>query len=463
MGVTPGEPQDQTHDQAGTQTQNQAGTQAHSHSHAQAQVHAQARADRDRLDRLLGSPELSWLLARARRRLEREESLAGSVTLARPTPAQRQAVERLLGRAPRASGSLSVRLEALDGVLRASGAAPDGLAAAVTALTGPVVPLRAVREQEEAAWSEAFSLLEALTAPELAHWSVRLRSDGVVRRLCRNPETARTVLADAVAVLGVLPVEPATSLPALAARVLGSAHALDDGTPLASVVLSGARALSGCPDGSGARWRRAAWASAGVIKDDVSSTVLTLNLPGNPALDWARERGEPMVLTLRQLVRLPLAAAPETIHICENPAVLSAVADACGPARPPLVCLQGQPSAAALTLLRQARAKGATLRYHGDFDWGGLRIAATLLRHVPWEPWRYTARDYRALAARTSTFPRLTGSPFEAPWDPELAPALSAFGVRIEEETVLDELLADLTPPAPAPGARPAGRQPGRK
>ncbi|MEV7466999.1 DUF2399 domain-containing protein [Streptomyces kronopolitis] len=46
------------------------------------------------------------------------------------------------------------------------------------------------------------------------------------------------------------------------------------------------------------------------------------------------------------------------------------------------------------------------MRYHGDFDWGGLRIAAALLRRVPWSPWRYTAAHYRAavraLAARRS-------------------------------------------------------------
>ncbi|MFD9094839.1 TIGR02679 domain-containing protein [Streptomyces collinus] len=32
------------------------------------------------------------------------------------------------------------------------------------------------------------------------------------------------------------------------------------------------------PDGSGTQWRREAWASAGLLRDDLSSTVLTLNL-----------------------------------------------------------------------------------------------------------------------------------------------------------------------------------------
>ncbi|WP_159052255.1 DUF2399 domain-containing protein, partial [Streptomyces niveiscabiei] len=36
--------------------------------------------------------------------------------------------------------------------------------------------------------------------------------------------------------------------------------------------------------------------------------------------------------------------------------------------------------------------------------------------------------------------------PTAAPWDPGLAPALTELGLRIEEETVLDVLLADLAP-----------------
>ncbi|CAL9579348.1 hypothetical protein SUDANB178_04969 [Streptomyces sp. enrichment culture] len=97
-----------------------------------------APVDRDRLTRLLGDPGLAWLVDRVRRRMGREEPLTGPVTLREPTAGQRAAVERLLGRAPGAGRALSVRLDAVDAVLRRSGVSPDGLAAAVTALTGPV-------------------------------------------------------------------------------------------------------------------------------------------------------------------------------------------------------------------------------------------------------------------------------------------------------------------------------------
>ncbi|MFF8292844.1 TIGR02679 family protein [Streptomyces sp. NPDC016309] len=404
--------------------------------------------DGPRLARLLGTPDLAWLVERARRRLVTGQPLTGSVSLGDPTPAQRAAVERLLARAPGAGRSLTVRLDAVDAVLRRSGASPDGLAVAVEALVGPVTPLAQARHEEEAAWERAHAPLDELTAsvPPLADWAARVRADGLARRLGRAPDTTRTLLAGACAALRVLPADPAVSLPAFAAHVLGSAHALDDGTPLATLTLSGARALTGFPDGQGAEWRREAWASAGLLRDELSSTVLTLNLRGTPALDRMAEGGEPFVLTLRQLTRRPPKFAPPTVWICENPTVLAAAADTLGPACPPLVCLQGQPSSAALTLLRGLHEHGATLRYHGDFDWGGLRIAGVLHRRVPWRPWRYTAADYRAAVSRNASPPLspLVGTPTETPWEPALAAAVAELGVRVEEERELELLLSDL-------------------
>ncbi|WP_425838972.1 TIGR02679 family protein [Streptomyces fractus] len=417
--------------------------------------------DDARLRRLLGDPDLAWLLDRARRRLERDEPLTGSVSLTSPTPAQQAAAERLMGRAPRVGGrSLSVRLDAVDGLLRRSGVSPDGLAPAVVALTGTVTPLAEARMREERAWRWALAPLDGLAgtpgaASQLCAWVGQLSASGLVRRLSGDPQSARGLAADAVEALRHLPADPPVSLPAYAARVLGSAHALDDGTPLSTLVLSGIRALTKFPDGSGSRWRREAWASAGLLRDDLSSTVLTLNLRGTPALDWLADAGEPAILTLRQLVRGQRVEASGPVYICENPTVLSAAAEAYGPSCPPLVCLQGQPSTAALTLLAGMRTvspgPSVEFRYHGDFDWGGLRIAATLARHITWRPWRYVAADYRRAAARLTGAEPLVGSPAAAPWDPELAVALEELGVRVEEEAVLDDLLADLAPGRAAP------------
>ncbi|MGW1885701.1 TIGR02679 family protein [Streptomyces sp. NPDC001970] len=408
--------------------------------------HSGGRIDADRLSRLLGGPGLAWLVDRSRQRMARGRPLTGPVTLSSPDASQRLAVERLLGIAPRGGRSLTVRLEAVDAVLRRSGVSPDGLEAAVVALTGPVTVLAEARSNEARAWEEAYAPLDTL-GPELTDWAHRIRQDGHVRRLARTSQGARSLVDAAVRALRSLPAVPPTSRASFAAGTLANAHALDDGTPLATLVLSGIRALTGFPDGSGAEWRREAWASGGLLKDDVSSTVLTLNLRGNPSLDWMADAGEPAVLTLRQLARrMPVGDARATgvVRVCENPAVLSAAADAFGPACPPMVCLQGQPSAAALTLLRGLADRGAGLLYHGDFDWGGARIANALGRSVPWKPWRYGAAHYREAAGAVAGSSTLVGTPVETPWDPGLNVALRELGVRVEEETVLDDLLSDL-------------------
>ncbi|MGW7168842.1 TIGR02679 family protein [Streptomyces sp. NPDC054884] len=411
---------------------------------------ARTGVDTERLGRLLGDPGLAWFVDRVRQRMARGRPLTGSVTMSDPDESQRRAAERLLGRAPRSGGSLGMRLATVDEILRRSGVSPDGLAAAVIALTGPVVLHAETRNREERAWEEAYAPLVSLDGG-LARWVERIRRDGLVRRLARTPEAAAPLVEAAVRALRALPASPPTARATFAAQNLSGAHALDEGTPLATLVLSGIRCLTGFPDGSGAQWRREAWASAGLLKDDLSSTVLTLNLRGTPALDWMADAGEPAVLTLRSLNRLPPVAsvAAGTVHVCENPAVLSTAADTLGPACPPMVCLQGQPSAAALTLLRDLSTRGARLLYHGDFDWGGVRIAAALARSVPWRPWRYTAADYRAAVTAAAEAPNLTGPPAATPWDPALAVALAECGIRVEEETVLGDLLTDL-------GRRPA-------
>jgi uncharacterized protein (TIGR02679 family) len=99
-------------------------------------------------------------------------------------------------------------------------------------------------------------------------------------------------------------------------------------------------------------------------------------------------------------------------------------------------------------------AGGAEFRYHGDFDWGGIRIAGAVRQRVGqrqsrWQPWRYDRDAYEAAAAavpagHAARLPRLAGEPVATPWDPGLAAAMACHDVRIEEELSLDILLADL-------------------
>ena len=420
--------------------------------------------DGTRLHRLLGGEPTAWLVRRARDRLEAGRPLTGTVTLAGATVEQRRAVERLTGRPPRSGTSLSVSLPEVDRVLRESGAAPGGLAEAVALLTGPLRDRNRDRTDTASAWAAAFAPLDDTVAgrDELAAWRGWLDATGVVRRLAPSPDVALALLDQVAAVLRRLP-SRGIPIGRLAAECCGDAHALDDGRPAGTLAVSAVRALAGLPFAAevSADSRRMVWASVGVHLDELSSLVLCLGMPGDSrtalgkVLALHRETGQPAVLTLRQLRCHDEALAAGPVRICENPVVIAAAADELGSCCPPLVCVGGQPSAAGWRLLDLLAAGGAEFRYHGDFDWGGIRIASAVRQRVGqeqsrWQPWRYDRDAYETAAATmlavhaAARLPRLAGDPVATPWDPGLADAMARRDVRVEEEISLDALLADL-------------------
>jgi uncharacterized protein (TIGR02679 family) len=407
-----------------------------------------------RIRRLLGGEHTAWLVGRVRRRLALGRPLTGTVTLARADLEQRRAVGLLLGRRAATGTSVTVSLDELDAVLRTSGAAPGGLSAAIQVLLGPVADRRAESAADAVAWSAALAPLAELVErrPELSAWRAWLDATGMLRRLTSGP-AAVTPLVDQL--LRVLDSLPATGVAVgrLAAEATGDAHGLDDGRPLTTLALAAVRVLAGAaPTGDGsATERRAAWAAVGVHRDELSSSVLSLGLPGGTGttvgrmLAVAAESGEPCVLTLRQLGRneLTLGVGVHRVWVCENPIVLASAADELGATSPPMVCLSGQPSTAAVRLLTLLDEAGAELAYHGDFDWGGIRIANALRERIVWQPWRFDATAYRT-ALTSVTGGTLTGRPVDAGWDPDLRRELAHHRVHVQEELVLTELLADL-------------------
>lgn len=416
-----------------------------------------------KLWRLLGDEPLAWLVRRVRDRLEVGRPLTGVVTLPTASAEQRRAAERLTGRAASSGTSLSVSLAEVDRILRDSGAAPGGLADAVTRLTGPLRDRHRERAELAVAWAAAFAPLDAVVAgrDDLAEWREWLGATGVVRRLAPEPGQARQLLGQVASVLSRLP-SRGVPLGRLAAECCGDAHALDDGRPVGTLVLSAVRALAGLPfaaEGT-ADSRRAAWATAGVHLDELSSLVLCMGLPGDTrttlgrVLASCREAGQPAMLTLRMLRCHDGPLSAGRVRICENPVVIAAAADELGTGCHPLVCVSGRPSAAGWRLLGLLAAGGADFDYHGDFDWGGVRIASAVRHRVSWQPWRYDHHAYEAAvsaahppasSASSGQHEGLVGKPAATPWDPELTVAMQRHDLRIEEELTLDALLEDLS------------------
>jgi uncharacterized protein (TIGR02679 family) len=411
-----------------------------------------AEVDLDRLRRLLGGADLRWLVERVRARLERGLLLDGAVTLVGASEAHRRAVARLLGRPAGRGASLSVSLPAVEELLRGAGVAPD-LAAAVRALTGPVADRAAERSAAERHWSAVLAVAEqaARRRPALTPWVEWLRSTGLLRRLAGGaPERARELVEQAVAVLDLLPAN-GQPLSVLAASGAGGGHRLDPDQPLATLVLRAASLLGEVPPGQGAEWRRTVWASVGVLAGELTNPVLTLSLPGDPrtvtgrALALWTEAGQPVHLTARQLLRDPpdlSGLQGRDVFVCENPTVVAEAANRLGADAAPLICANTHPGGAATVLLRQLGAGGARLRYHGDFDWPGVTIANGMLARFGALPWRLDAGAYQSAADEDG--PPLRGRPVTATWDPALTQAMRELGVKVEEERVLDNLLADL-------------------
>jgi uncharacterized protein (TIGR02679 family) len=404
----------------------------------------------------LAQPALARLWDRLRDRLERNGlQVRGRLRLDGVTEAEREALSLLTGR-PYGG---SIALADLDAHLR-SGAAGRGLVEVVEELHGPLTDRPAVRQARRAAketiWSAADRALRAhglADAPWAEPWLEEVRRGGTLARL--DPSRAARLIVQAIDVLALLRESSGRPLGRgeLAERVTGTAHGLDDDTLLARVVLRGLAHMLGVEPPRDARSRRELWQAAGVATDRVSTTVLTYGLAphgSEPAVRLLRERtlaGLETHLTLRDLHRMTWRLPPAVeVFVCENPRVVEAAADhGC---RRPLVCVSGNPTTTALTLLDALHAAGARLAYRGDFDWPGIAIANRMSSRYAARPWRMCAADYEqhVAAARDRGTPLrpLTGSPVDAVWDRELTPAMTALGAAVHEESALELLLSDL-------------------
>lgn len=453
-----------------------------------------------RLQRLLGAEALAPLRQRLRKRFERHapHDAAEPLDAAEPkdateaagprlillkglSPAEREALALLSGQPVRlASQSLKIDVPLIDQQLRRAGLA-HSLRDALERLDGPIVSARAEREALQRRWQVA--LAQVLPGNPLHRWLQEPASQHLLRRLARQPEQAQTLLADAARVLQHLPCSPQPRS-RLAAEVLGDAHALDDGRPVATLVLAAWRhheqnsaqtpadtatptddtlpppdataptddALpdpDALPEGAPIEERqRDIWARAGVLVNELARPALCLNLPASPGSLPAAAPGEPFYLSLRQLLRNPPAwqVTDRAVHVCENPNMLAIIADRLGAQSPPLVCTDGMPAAAQRTLLDQLRHAGARLHYHGDFDWPGIRIANHVLSRWHAQPWRMQADDYeRAVRQAAPSSPRLQGEGPTPCWDPHLQRAMQHHRLAIAEEAVAEELIRDLT------------------
>jgi uncharacterized protein (TIGR02679 family) len=380
--------------------------------------------------------------------VERTGSLDGSVSLAGPDDAERHLVTGITG-SYRATGARAVRVALFDLDDDLRDRCGMGLLAVLARLNGPVRNRPAERAEEGRAKAatrrEAAARAGRHAGEAWFHgWLDAIAADGTLTRLVRRGDA--DLPGWAAEVLRRLPSD-SMPLPVLAELATGDTKALS-GTPLAGLVLRAWAGREGRPAPGSRAEQRAAWESAGVIVDDLASQVLVLHVRGREShvvASWlgdAADFGIPFRLTLQQLMADPLTVAGGNVYVCENPAVLRAAASELAGSGAPLICTEGQPSAACHRLLASARGR---IHWRGDFDWFGLRTTAMAIEKYDAVPWRMSIRDYTAGLDEglTETEP-LKGPAADSPWEPALATEMVRRGRSVMEERLIHTLLADL-------------------
>jgi uncharacterized protein (TIGR02679 family) len=429
-----------------------------------------------RLRAYLSAPDLAAVWNAARHRLERNGLQITGVLTLDVDDAAADRLSGLLGRSLPPGPGRRLRLTELDAALRRS-AAVQGLISVLESLDGrPLTDRTAARRDAQAQWAQVWRRLDASLAEAglaeaewVPDWIAGLRRAGILTRA--GTDAATRALTHAVTALGTLANSSAPHLlrptreegrrwdvtsweiAALATRVTGDAHGLDDSQLSSAVLLRAAAHALGKPIPESTADRRELWQALGVATDSVSGTVLTWRLRPPGTDRWSamlRKRADLGLvthLTLHELERagnVAFARPGQVVSVCENPQVLQAAAHA--GADSPLVCLSGNPAAVGTKLLRALIAARNPVRYHGDFDWPGIAIAGRIVAAGA-VAWRMSATDYRnAVAGLDSDHAvALTGKAVPTPWDPVLASVMSACGLAVHEESVLDDLVADLT------------------
>ncbi len=388
-------------------------------------------------------PEFDALWARARARLEaRGRDRRGRLPLPPLSSSAKLALKSVIG------GRLgkTVDLAALEAGFARLGIGAD-LAVALAALGHGVSDEPARRRSERAERREARHVARAIAGewPEswAREWIDEVIRAGVLRGL--GVGDARDLLQRVRSILDYLEQDRPTPISRvdLAARVLGSSHALDNGTRI-EVAVARALALELGPTD-----HRDLWAQAGVHLDLTSAPVLTWRLPLTQdsglahltAAAW--DSGIPLHLSRFALEAHP-AVVPRgsRILVVENPRVVEAAAQL--RAATPVVSTNGRPSSTVLLLLAQLRDAGAELPYHGDFDAAGLAICESLTR-LGVVPWRMNAADYLAALAAADTegaaLPQDPHAPGPTSWDPGLQATFDRERRIVHEERLLSCLL----------------------
>jgi uncharacterized protein (TIGR02679 family) len=303
--------------------------------------------------------------------------------------------------------------------------------------TGRPVVSRAVARRNAAQlrhelWSYAADMLPAL--PGLV---ARLRTAGI-----GESDMPIRLLIDALAkAVRCIPSEPPISLAKLSHDCAGNPHFFDLDTIAGARLITAVAEITGQTEPTRPDLVRALLVDAGVIADRLTATVLLYQVAavGEGPIDRRlRDSATPVALTLLDLTLTPPTLADQILTVVENPSIIEA-AMASG-SRLSLACTSGQLGSVDHALLQLAVDQGIQLRYGGDLDDSGLRIAEYVKQNYGAE---LIAMDTATVSAAGTVPSAVPLEPLPQPADTKLAMALQNGGHVIfqENDAVLDRLL----------------------
>lgn len=411
----------------------------------------------EQIKTLLGGPEYKRLFEKARERIELDGASAKGFALNDMSKKERTAVSGLFGLKKLPGKGVRINIDRLDQALRNS-RVETSLLDVLVILGGPLRDIREERRAEQKTIQSFWDNLEGhptiKTQSDLIEWVKELKGQGLLLKAAnREGCTMEELSQSALAVLGRLPAN-GTSISVLAANAIGDAHALDKGRALSGIVLRGVSKIVGIehvPPGDAGR--RMLWSAVGVYCDPLSSRVLVYGLRPSGDKRLCRHLREcsddhaPVVITLSEIERAAIdSGETETVYVCENPTVVFTYAEDGRKPRAPLVCTEGQPSRAAVMLLKMLARSGSQILFHCDFDWSGISIGNFIYREFKASSWRFSAKDYVEEVEGKPSNIRLGNRAVDANWDHNLTNEMLRTGYAILEEHCIRKLLEDLSP-----------------
>lgn len=227
----------------------------------------------------------------------------------------------------------------------------------------------------------------------------------LVKEISKDFPSAETNVCKAIKAMDELEnhSQGALRLAVFSARATTDPHALDSDTLCGQLFLHLLAKKLDRPYPTGAEERDEVYFENGILCDSISSTVTQVGLilkeqqTEHPGFKALRQRKECCTLSLTNLNLLSSAASPSgKAYLIENQMLFSQLCDQASSFHSPLICTSGQLQVAVLRLLDMLAASGTTLYYAGDFDGGGISIAAKLLARYPdnLQLWHMTTEDY---------------------------------------------------------------------